>query len=232
MSNLGDGLVWYFAFLFSLCFHEGAHALAGYKLGDDTAFQGGQVSLDPRPHIKQEPFGTVVIPIFTFLSSGWMFGWASAPYDPFWAMKYPKRSALVSLAGPAANLIIVIACAVIMRVGLVFNFFESVDWMNYGEIIASTSAGLNHAFAQMLSVFFSLNILLFTFNLLPLPPLDGSGIVPFFLKEDTSQKYMEFIHNPALLMIGLFLAWNISGYIFDPIHTCFVNIMYMGVANY
>ena len=82
MPNMAEGFLWYLAFLFSVVVHEASHAFAAMKLGDTTAYEGGQVTLDPLPHIKREPFGTVVIPVLTYLMGGWMFGWASAHTTP------------------------------------------------------------------------------------------------------------------------------------------------------
>jgi hypothetical protein len=97
------GLVWYMVFLFSVTLHEAAHAWAAQRGGDPTAYLGGQVSLDPRPHIRREPFGMVILPLFTAITSGWPIGYASTPYDPVWALNHPRRAAWMSLAGPAAN---------------------------------------------------------------------------------------------------------------------------------
>ena len=83
--DLGVAVIWYVALLFSLTLHEASHAWAAMKGGDRTAYHGGQVSLDPMPHIRREPFGTVVVPLLSFALSGWMIGWASTPYDPRWA---------------------------------------------------------------------------------------------------------------------------------------------------
>src|SRR3954463_846660 len=95
--------LWYVTFLLSTTCHEAAHAWAAKLGGDLTAFHGGQVTLNPVPHIKREPFGLVLIPILSFFMGGAMLGWASAPYDPLWSRRYPKRAAWMSLAGPAAN---------------------------------------------------------------------------------------------------------------------------------
>ena len=84
MPDLSSGLVYYIVFLFSTTLHEAAHAWAAKLGGDLTAYHGGQVSLDPTPHIRREPFGMVVLPILSTLVSGWPFGFASAPYDPQW----------------------------------------------------------------------------------------------------------------------------------------------------
>ena len=103
MDQLSLGLAWYAVLVFSLTFHEAAHAWAAQRGGDPTAYLGGQVTLDPRPHMRREPFGTVLVPLLSFSMSGFMIGWASTPFDPRWALEHPRRAAWMSLAGPAAN---------------------------------------------------------------------------------------------------------------------------------
>src|SRR4051812_6354787 len=89
-----EGLfIWYVIFLLSLTIHEAAHALVALWGGDDTAYRGGQVTLNPWPHIRREPMGMVFMPLLTYFVSGWMIGWASAPYNPIWGMRYPRRQA-------------------------------------------------------------------------------------------------------------------------------------------
>src|SRR3974390_119056 len=92
MNEVSMGLIWYIVFLFSTVFHEAAHSWVALKMGDPTAYEGGQVTLNPAPHIKRSPFGLIFVPLFTFFSSGWMMGWASAPYNPHWALQYPRRA--------------------------------------------------------------------------------------------------------------------------------------------
>jgi hypothetical protein len=118
---VGDPLqavVWYAVFLLSTTFHEAAHAWAARRGGDLTAYHGGQVSLDPRPHIRREPFGMVVLPVLSLAFSGFPFGFASTPYDPVWAERHPRRAAWMSLAGPAANLLLVVAAGLLARLGI------------------------------------------------------------------------------------------------------------------
>ena len=117
--------MWYFAFLFSTVCHEAAHAWAALRGGDKTAYHGGQVSLDPIPHIRREPFGMILMPWLSFFLNGgqFMMGWASAPYDPYWARQYPKRAAWMSLAGPAANFALAIVSGLTIRFGLSLGFF-------------------------------------------------------------------------------------------------------------
>ena len=229
MDNLKllDGMVWYLVFLFSTIVHEAAHAFTAMKLGDDTAYHGGQVSLDPMPHILREPLGTVLVPIMSFLTSGWMIGWASTPYDPYWAQRYPRRSAWMSLAGPASNLFLVLLSALAIRLGVSAGYFTAPDSINFTQVTAATGTSeIMVALALFLSIMFTLNLLLFVFNLLPIPPLDGSGALPLLLSEKQASNYMEFVSNPSFSFIGLLIAWNVFDKLFDPIHLTAINLLY------
>lgn len=207
-----NGLMWYVAFLFSTVCHEGAHAWAALRGGDATAYHGGQVSLDPLPHIQREPFGMILMPWLSFFLNGgnFMMGWASAPYDPNWARYYPKRAAWMSLAGPAANFLLAIIAGLAIRFGLAS-----------GMLLAServlTSSG--DAVLQFLSIAFFLNIVLGTFNLLPLPPLDGFTAIGIFLPESLAARLEEFRQTAGMFQIvGLLVAWQVAGYFIWPVY--------------
>ena len=90
-SDLAQGLLWFVAFLFSTTVHEAAHALVALRGGDPTAYLGGQVSFSPLPHIRREPIGMLAVPLLTAFTNGWAIGWASTPYDHYWASRYPHR---------------------------------------------------------------------------------------------------------------------------------------------
>ncbi len=231
MEQLFEGITWYLAFLFSLVVHEAAHAYAALKLGDKTAYEGGQVTLNPLPHIQREKVGTIVFPILSYLVGGWMIGWASAPYDPRWALRYPKRSALMALAGPVSNLLIVIAAFLVIRVGTGMNVFQYPETVTFSHLTeAVVRPGVYVGVAKLVSILLSLNLLLFIFNLIPLPPLDGSGIVPLFLDDENARKYMDFIHNPSFMFIGLLIAWQVFEYLFRPVYSLGINMLYSGVT--
>ena len=232
MEKLAEGLLWYIAFLFSTTLHEASHALAAYKLGDRTAYEGGQLTLDPIPHMRRSPIGTIVVPIVSFLIGGWMVGWASVPYDPHWAYDHPTSSAKMSAAGPAANLLLAILAALAIRIGMIAGVFSPPDTIDYTRVIEATQAGIFTTLATFINVFFSLNLLLFIFNLLPIPPLDGSGMIPLFLSHERAQRYMELIHNPTYSFIGIFVAWNVFDYIYSPLHLIFINILFYPAAHY
>jgi Zn-dependent protease len=225
---LADGLLWYVVFLFSTTLHEAAHAFAAMKMGDYTAYHGGQVTLNPLPHVQREPFGTVLVPILSYLFGGWMMGWASAPYDPNWALRYPKRSAIMALAGPASNLLLVIISGALIKLGIMQGVFEAPQSITFKHVAEATTEGAWTHAATMLSVFFSLNLLLFAFNLLPVPPLDGSGALPLFMSESLGQKYMRVMFTSGIAIFGIFLAWKLFGYIYSPIHLIAINLLYPG----
>jgi Zn-dependent protease len=223
-----EGLKWYMVFLFSTTAHEAAHAWTAYKLGDDTAYRGGQVTLDPTPHIKREPIGMVVVPILSYLLGGWMLGWASAPYNPQWAARHPKHAATMALAGPVSNLIILLLAAIAIRVGMHFDYFTPPESITAGHVVeAGSSTG--YFVASFVGIFFSLNLLLCTFNLLPLPPLDGSGVLMYFIPEESAERFMDGLRHPMLRMFGLLIAWKLFGVIFPAIQLFAVNLLYPGL---
>jgi Zn-dependent protease len=180
-----DGIKCYIVFLSSTSWHEAAHAWAAYKLGDDTAYRGGQVSLDPTPHIRREPVGMVAVPILSYVFGGGMIGWASAPYERSWAIRFPRRAALMALAGPSANFLILLCAVILMRIGLEWNVFRIAAAPSFMDVVVPTGAagGIWSFCAKILSICFSLNLLLGTFNLLPFPPLDGSNLPDSFFRQ-------------------------------------------------
>ena len=232
LADLGSGLIYYVVFLFSTTLHEAAHGWAALRGGDPTAYHGGQVSLDPRPHIRREPFGMVALPLISVLLSGWPFGFASAPYDPHWAMRYPKRAAWMALAGPAGNLALVALAAAAIRMGAAAGLFEPPSAVSFDQVVAASADGIWSGAAFLLSVFFSLNLLLAIFNLIPVPPLDGSGAVPLFLDDASTHRYQQFIWGqPAFAWIGILVAWQIFPSLFQPLWLFAVNLVHPGV-NY
>jgi len=231
METIAYGIAWYIIFLLSLTLHEAAHAFIALKLGDRTAYYAGQVSLSPVPHLRREPFGAIVIPWLSYFFAGWMIGWASAPYDPVWADRYPKRSALMSLAGPAANLFLMLLAALLIHLGIRLGFFYAPESVNFDHVTSATSPGFFQGLAAMVSILFSLNLVLFTFNLIPLPPLDGSGILPLFLNPDMNRQYQRFLSQPYMSIVGLLAAWFLFDHIFSPLFTLALNILYPG-AHY
>lgn len=223
------GAIWYAVLVFSLVFHEAAHAWAALRGGDPTAYLGGQVSLDPRPHIRREPFGMVVVPLLFYATGGMMLGWASTPYDPRWAASHPRRAAWMALAGPAANLTLVAVAALVIWIGVSAGVFRAPMIAGYSRVTEAALGGSWSIAASILSVLFSLNLLLVVFNLIPLPPLDGASVVPLLVSEPLAMRYAQLLRRPGFSMAGLLLAWFMLGSLFSKIHALALNLLYPGV---
>ena len=226
------GLIWFVVFLFSTTLHEAGHAFAAYRLGDPTAYHGGQVSLSPFPHMQREPFGMVVVPLLSFVLSkgGWMMGWASAPYDPTWAHHHPRRAALMALAGPLANLGLVVVAALGIRAGMAAGAYFPPDHISFSAVTEAAGPGLASSLVAPLSILFSLNLILFVFNLLPLPPLDGSAVVAMLMSDDLARRYQAFLRQPMLSMLGILVAWRVFNPVFAPVHLLALKLLYPGVG--
>lgn len=229
MEQVTFGLIWYIAFLFSTTCHEAAHAFAALKPGDPTAYHEGQVSINPIPHVRREPLGTVLVPLLSFFAGGWMLGWASAPYDPYWAERYPKRSAIMSLAGPGANLILALLAGIGIRVGLALGYFQLADDITFSQLVMPAVNGSPAGFTTLLSIMFTLNLLLLVFNLLPLPPLDGSGAVPLLLSGDLASRYVSFLHQNTYQFLFLLLAWRVIDFVFSPVFSRALDLLLVGM---
>jgi len=226
MEQLGVGVVWYAVLLFSLTFHEAAHAWAAHRGGDDTAYLGGQVTLDPRPHIRREPFGMVIFPILSYAISHSMLGWASTPFNPHWAQAHPRRAAAMSAAGPAANALLVLLAAFAIRAGMAAGVFHAPASIGFEHLVEANSDGLAATAALLLSILFTLNLLLLIFNLIPFPPLDGASAVGLLFSDDGARRVQGWLRSPQLSLVGLLLAWIAMPRIFRPIHRLAVNLLY------
>lgn len=222
--DIAQGLLWFISFLFSTTVHEAMHAFAAWKLGDPTAYHGGQVSLSPLPHVRREPIGMVALPLLTAFTNGWAIGWASAPYDPVWAERYPKRAALMAAAGPAGNLLIALAVFLIMRAGLSAGVFVAPDSVNFSSIVEVT--GGRSFITGFLSILLVQNVFLAAFNLLPLPPLDGGAVLGAFLPERFSQFLNDAGTSAMLSMVGLIVAWQVFPTFSDPLFSLLLRLLH------
>jgi len=226
------GLVWYVVFVFSTSCHEAAHAFAAMKLGDYTGYNNGQVTLHPFAHIRQSPVGMVVVPIISFVLGGWMFGWASCPYDPEWARLYPKRETVMSLAGPAANLLLVIIAAIAIRVGIGMGIFYLPESITMSRLVGAETGTILNSAAIMLSVMFTLNLFLCIFNMMPVPQLDGGSLLKMLVNKTSALQYQNLLANPTFMIVTMIVAWRAMGYIASPVHNVAVNILFYPVASY
>jgi Zn-dependent protease len=210
--NAGDAIAWYLAFVLSTTAHEAAHALVAYLGGDPTAYEGGQVSLNPLPHMQREPVGMVLMPLLSVFYMGWAFGWASTPFDPVWEQRHPRRAAWMAAAGPAANLVLAFLALVALHIGLALDVFYLFP---YGPRSISFLVGSDFAFAEnagrFLAMLLFLNTLLCVFNLLPVPPLDGASALGLLLPPERVRVFKESLMHggvASLLFILIFLFFG------------------------
>lgn len=232
MTDPIEGIAFYAVFVFAVTVHEAAHAWAAMKGGDPTAYAGGQVSLDPIPHMRREPFGMVVVPIVTLILNGFPIGWASAPYDPGWAVRHPRRAGWMALAGPASNLALALLGAAAIRIGVGSGHFTAPQAIGFTSVTASLGepGGIAAATALLLSIFFSMNLLLFLLNMMPVPPLDGSGALALLLPETWALRWSEYASQPFLALIGLIVVWNLIPVIYSPVLLTLIGWLYPGVV--
>ena len=184
------------AVIIGIVIHESAHALAAYALGDKTARSRGRVSLNPLNHI--DPFGTILLPLLMIAAGGPGFAFAKPVPIYLGNLKHPKRDELlISLAGPASN--IVLACLGALLLSGVVN----------GSMWATAAGSIVAEFAL---TFIFVNLSLAFFNLIPLPPLDGSSILVLFLKGEALNTYYRIQqYAMPILIVVLYLLPMLTG---------------------
>jgi Zn-dependent protease len=176
--------------LFSVIAHEYAHGYAALKNGDPTAYQLGRLTWNPIKHI--DPFMTVLLPIMTFFFGGFIFGGAKpVPVNPRNFRRYKRADIIVSLAGVATNFVIAIACTpLIVILGLI------------GQALPALGPSL--ALAQTMLLWgIIVNAVLIAFNLLPIPPLDGSHVMKYLLPPAWSLRYQQLGQYGLVILIAL-----------------------------
>jgi len=136
----------------------------------------------------------------------------------------------MALAGPGANILLVILAGLAIRAGILAGVFHPPESVNFDRIASGVDSGLWPAVAFLVSVTFSLNLVLAALNLLPVPPLDGSAAVPLFLSPGATARYQEFLmRNAGLGLIGIFVAWQVFDKVFQPVFLLAVNLLYPGM---
>jgi Zn-dependent protease len=179
-------------FLLAIVVHEAAHAWMATKFGDLTAKNAGRMTLNPAAHY--DPWGTIFLPLLGALTGGFIIGYARpVPVDARNFKNWRKGLFWVSFAGPLSNLILgtsmaLLAALIITKV--------SPDWGYYSISI------------KMLSYGVGFNFILVVFNLIPLPPLDGSKMISSFLKGESLRRYDELArYTPIILLVVIALSW-------------------------
>jgi Zn-dependent protease len=185
--------------LFAITLHEAAHAYAAKYFGDTTAYQQGRMSLNPIRHI--DPFGTLLIPIVLyFVGSPFLFGYAKPVPVEFGKLRNPKKQmAWVALAGPAANLVMALMWMILAILLSLLNWDEAF-------FMRMTQAGV------------LTNLVIFAFNLFPIPPLDGGRILTSILPHQYAYKFAQLEPYGFFILLGLMFL-NVLGYWMLPVMT-------------
>jgi len=191
--DLYEVSLWILPVLLAITLHEAAHGFAAWRLGDDTAYRLGRVSANPLRHI--DPIGTVLLPGMLFLSgSSFLFGYAKPVPVQFRNLRQPRRdSILVAAAGPAANLLIALASAILVNAALILPD-EARGWL--GNTLLNS---------------IKLNLSLAVFNLLPIPPLDGSRVLLGLLPKPIAEVYGRLFRYGLLLVLGIIFLPRLIG---------------------
>ncbi len=186
------------AVVIGIVIHESSHALAAYLLGDKTARSRGRVSLNPLAHI--DPFGTIALPLLMIVAGGPVFAFAKPVPVYVDNLKHPKRDeVLVSFAGPASNIVLACLGALLLKAGV-------------NVLVPQGNIDAANGLALFLSTFIAVNLSLAFFNLIPIPPLDGSSIVVPFLRGSALQTYYRIQpYAMPVLIVLLYVLPHITG---------------------
>lgn len=175
--------------IFSIVIHEFSHGWMADYLGDPTARYMGRLTLNPIPHI--DPIGSVLLPLILLVSNaGFIIGWAKpVPYNPYNLRDQKNGPAFVGAAGPLSNLLIALIFGIIIRIAM------------------SQGMDMNSSVITMFSIIVYYNILLAVFNLVPIPPLDGSKVIFYFLPY--SMHYLkESLERNGMILLLLFIFFG------------------------
>ena len=182
MPDFQTLLIYIIPLLFAITLHEAAHGWVASKLGDHTARMMGRVTLDPTKHI--DPIGTIAIPLVLLLSSsGFIFGWAKPVPINFSALRNGKNGMIwVALAGPGANIVMAICWLFVMIIAIKMNITVLIEMGRVGILV---------------------NCVLAVFNLLPIPPLDGSRVISALLPNRLAYQYNQLEQYGLYILLGL-----------------------------
>jgi len=199
-----DLIVYFAVFIFSLSCHEAAHAWTADKFGDSTGRYLGRITLNPKAHI--DILGTIVFPLVAFITGAFMFGWAKpVPVNPLNWRRRSLANIMTSMAGPGANFILAIIAIVIWKIILVKN---PVADINPGVLL---TVGF-----KLLGALVGINLTLGVFNLVPIPPLDGSHVLEEFLPYEAALAYDQIRPFGFFLLLGL-LYIGLLGLLLKPV---------------
>ena len=185
--------------LFSVVIHEISHGLMALRLGDPTARDMGRLTLNPIPHI--DPIGSIIVPLFSLMVAGRvMIAWAKpVPVNPLNFSKYRRDDILVSVVGPISNMLLALCCTIVF----IILFYLAA-------MVHGSSELADEGLAFLLKMFrggISLNVVLAVFNMIPVPPLDGSHVVASMLPDQVSERYRSLGFYGIFILL-LLMRWQ------------------------
>lgn len=186
---------WLIPLTFAIVFHEVAHGAVARAFGDMTASNAGRLSLNPIRHV--DPFGTVILPMFLAITGAPMFGWAKpVPVRPSQLRNPRWHMVLVAAAGPASNIVLALIAGLVL--GLVSQTLPETGLENGG-------LGATFLIANLIN-FIAINLFLAVFNMLPLPPFDGSKVLAGFLPPALALKWQSLDRFALVIMLILLIG--------------------------
>ncbi len=200
--EIGTIVLAFIGLLLALTVHEAAHAWAASRLGDPTARLQGRLSLNPAVHI--DPIGTLLLPIVAIALNAPIIGWAKPVPVDFRYLKHPRRDFMwIALAGPASNVLLAILASLLLRTLPMLP-------VGIGNI------AILEPLLQFAYLFFRINVLLAVFNMIPVPPLDGSNVVAALLPRDLAYKWDQIRPYGIFILYGLMFTGLLGALIGPP----------------
>ncbi len=193
-----EGIISLFVVLFAITVHEASHGWAALKMGDPTAYQLGRITLNPIRHI--DPIGTILLPLMLIIMGAPPFGWAKpVPVNPLNLKDPRKDNLIISIAGPASNMAVAVIAFIILKVLMSLN----------PNSIYAQGGGISSLLSPFITIVYYtivINVILAFFNLIPIPPLDGSGVVMGLISEEAAEKYEQIRPYGFFILILLIMT--------------------------